>query len=124
MFDAIYDFSRAIKINPNKSQFYTERGYGKLQLDDLWGGIYDFSTAIKINSKDDLALINRCLSKFKLNQYEKALFDCNKAIELNPKGGSNGYYFKVRGDVNIKLGKEKEAQLDFQEAISKGFEME
>ena len=123
LFDVIYDFETAIKINPNKSSFYTERGYVKSQLNDVWGGINDFETAIRINPKDDLALINRCLSKFKLNQYEKALFDCNKAIKLNPKGGSNGYYFKVRGDVNIKLGKDKEARLDYQKARSKGFEI-
>ena len=88
-----------------KWRYFFNRGKSKIKADcDLFDVIYDFETAIRINPKDDLALINRCLSKFKLNQYEKALFDCNKAIKLNPKGGSNGYYFKVRGDVNIKLG--------------------
>ena len=48
--DAIADFDQALKLNPNYTQVYLNRGYARLQLGDNWGSMEDFDQALKLDS--------------------------------------------------------------------------
>ncbi len=48
--DAIDSFSKAIDIEPHKSDFYHNRGFAFRKLKDYQNAIDDYSKAIEINS--------------------------------------------------------------------------
>src|SRR3990172_1005476 len=49
---AIFDFTKAIKIDPENDLAYYYRGLSKFYLQDYPGAINDCNAAIKINPKD------------------------------------------------------------------------
>ena len=64
-YGAISDYTKAIEINPNKSEAYYKRGISKAKLKDYYGAISDFTKAIEINPNDSDAYYNRGISKAK-----------------------------------------------------------
>ncbi len=82
---ALADYDRAIKLKPNDSSSYTNRGFLKYEtLSDYPGALTDYNQAIKLNPKSAIAYNNRGLLKHKkLSDYQGALADYNQAIELD-----------------------------------------
>ena len=78
-------YDKAIKINPNYSDAYINRGLVKNELQDYEGSIEDYNKAIELDPRCSLAYNNRGYTKHKKGDYEGALADYNKAILLNPK---------------------------------------
>tara|TARA_B100000242_G_C43015916_1_gene472385 strand:- start:22 stop:630 length:609 start_codon:yes stop_codon:yes gene_type:complete len=79
MEEAINDYGRVIKLEPNNYEAYLNRGNLKHNLKNYYGAIGDYSEAIKINSENPLAFRNRANSKNNLNNYEAACFDYREA---------------------------------------------
>ena len=78
-------YNKAIKINPEYSDAYINRGLVKNELKDYEGSIEDYNKAIELDPKCSLAYNNRGYTKYKKRDFEGALNDYNKAILLNPK---------------------------------------
>ena len=101
VYGALFDYSKAIEIDPEDYNAINNRGLIKNELKDYEGAIADFIKVIEMNPKDDFAYNNRGNSKFYLKDYEGAIADYTKAIEINPKylnaynnRGNSKYYLK------------------------------
>jgi len=82
--EAIINLSRAIELNVNYMDAYSNRGvayyYGKGNADQA---ISDFSKAIELNPKHAMAYNNRGTAYAYKGNLDQAISDFSKAIELN-----------------------------------------
>lgn len=114
----IYYFTEIIKLNPENSRAYNNRGLAKYYLKDYEGAIEDYNEAIRLNANFSEPYNNRGVVKYALantkeknsEEYNKlmkeAMKDYNEAIKINPNF-SMAYY--NMGNAKIKLQKIKEA---------------
>jgi tetratricopeptide (TPR) repeat protein len=82
---AIYEYTKAIELNPNSAEAYNKRGvaYGKKGQYDQ--AISDFTKALEINPKDAEAYNNRGIAYYFKREYEKSWEDIKKAQEFGYK---------------------------------------
>ncbi|MFW5804827.1 MAG: tetratricopeptide repeat protein [bacterium] len=80
--DAIADFTKAIKIEPEYSDAYLTRGFANFQAKNYNDAIRDFSKAIDLDSKKADIYMLRGSAKIKLGQKDKACLDFHKADEI------------------------------------------
>ena len=80
--DAIQDYTKAIKIEPNSVFAYRLRGDSKRKLGDYQGAINDYSKAIEIYPNNAYFYNFRAESKRKLGDNEGADEDDRKAEKL------------------------------------------
>ena len=73
MADAIKDFNRAIKLKPNNTYAYSQRGLAKVDAGNITAGIEDNNRAIEINPEDLIAYDFRGRAKTQLGDYESAI---------------------------------------------------
>lgn len=116
-YEAIADYTEAIRINPKYGDAYLLRGSRKSTLGDNYGAIADYTEAIRFKSDFiSLEYIYKWRGKTKLILEDKygAISDFTEAIRINPKY-SYGYF--ERGNVKVLLGDVYGAISDFTEAI-------
>ena len=113
--DAIVDFNKAIKLNPEHVRAYYKREKAKYHVNDYVGAIDDCTQVIQLNPEHARAYSGRGVAKFKLGKfefdsgdaekaqhlYQEAIDDFTHAIKLNPE---NAGTFRNRGIVRWKLG--------------------
>lgn len=79
---AIYDFTKAVALNPSFAEAYYNRGTSKAKLQDYTGAIDDFSKAILIDPNDARNYSNRGQIKLLIGEIEGGCKDLSKAGEL------------------------------------------
>lgn len=132
---AIFDFNKAIQLNPEYARAYFERGFAKYKIRDYIGAIDDYTQAIKFNPQYALAYNNRgnrmrSLATSKADQgniaeahemYEAAIEDSTRAIQLYPKYAlaynNRGIQRRRLGALKTDQGNVAEAQQLYQTAI-------
>ena len=82
---AIADYSKAIEINPQDANAYSNRGVSKSDLKDYQGAISDYGKAIQIDPKNTEAYYNSGNAKYTLKGYREAIDYYSSAIAINPK---------------------------------------
>ena len=112
--EAIKNYDKAIKINPQFAEAYVNRGLAEAKLGQYKEAIQDYDKAIEINPQFAESYVNRVSVKAKLGQYKEAIKDCDKAIEINPELAEA---YVNRGSIKAKLGQYKEAIQDYDKAI-------
>ena len=112
--NAISDYSKAIRLNPDFVEAYYNRGYTKASLGRHFEAIADYDIAIKLNPDDPISYYNRGAAKAVLGEYSKAIADFDIAIKLNPDF-MEAYY--NRGVAKEVLGQHLEAIADYDIAI-------
>ena len=80
--NAINYFDKAIKIAPNYTKLYFNRGLAMFSMENFETACLDFDTAIKLSPKDGVGYYGRAFSNFKLGNIEAAKPDYNKAKNL------------------------------------------
>ncbi|NOS92446.1 MAG: hypothetical protein HOP30_11025 [Cyclobacteriaceae bacterium] len=116
--EALQDFNKSLELDPNDAQSYFERGKLRGVLYDKVGRLNDFNNAIKINPKYSEAFAQRCAAyRFDAN-YVLALSDINQAIKLEP---DQGWFYHIRGELNIEMEQKEAACNDWSLAIERGF---
>ncbi|MFZ2724705.1 MAG: tetratricopeptide repeat protein [Methylococcaceae bacterium] len=81
---AIYYLTQAIKLKPDYSDAYNDRGLCFFENKQYDLALNDYSKAIELNAIEAKYYSNRGLCFFEKKQYDSALSDYNKAIALNP----------------------------------------
>ena len=79
---AVADYTKAIDINPQNSNAYSNRGAAKHDLKDYQGAIADWNKAIEINPQNADAYSNRGVARELANNLGGACRDWRKAVDL------------------------------------------
>ncbi len=111
---AISDFNKAIKVDPNYSIAYLKRGLAFFEKKDIAQAISDYTKAIAINPAYEEAYYIRGLAYASQEKFEQAVSDYTKAIEINPD------YVQAyinRGFINTNKGNLEQAISDFDKAL-------
>jgi tetratricopeptide (TPR) repeat protein/V8-like Glu-specific endopeptidase len=115
---ALADYDRAIALNPNYAEAYSNRGVLKQdKLNNSQGALADYNRAIALNPNYAEAYNNRgVLKQDKLNNSQGALADYDLAITLN-SNLAEAYY--NRGNLKQdKLNNPQGALADYDRAIA------
>lgn len=137
---AIRDYSTIIKIDPDNALAYLNRGKNKKRLDDFKGAIDDFNRAIRTKGTDiiyidkiensiidgfefDVAMeeirYERGIAYYNIDSLKTAFQDFDFCINKNFELGNSHLY---RGHIFHAYRKNKEACLDYQNALKYGNE--
>ena len=74
------------KVNAESAEFYSNRGYEKMEEGDYYGAIADFNKLIKqypYYSEIHITYHNRGVSKESINDFSGALKDYEEAVLIN-----------------------------------------
>lgn len=82
--DALSDYNKAIKINPDCDDAYINRGNLFFDLKFYNEALSDYNKALEINPDSIDALNNRGNLYRLIGGYEESYLDLNKALEINP----------------------------------------
>ena len=113
--EALDAFTKAIELNPDHAQAYTNRGLTKYRLGDIDGAYDDHTSAIQKNPNFAAAYTNRGGARFIKGDVDGALADHTKALELFPE------YVQAlnnRGFVKLHIGDIDGAKADFDQALT------
>ena len=123
---AIDDYTRAIRLDDNKSEVFNYRGFARAELAQqrsdsaaaknnmLSLAIDDFTRAISLNADYADALINRSHALYETGEYGRVIEDCNRIIRLEPQNASA---WNRRGSAWYQVGDGDKAINDFTQAI-------
>ncbi len=112
--NVIEDFNRALKINPQFTEAYHNRGVVYLKQEKYQQAIEDFNRVIQINPQLALAYNNRGLAHFRQGNYQQAIKDFNRVIQINPQ---LALAYNNRGVVYLSKEKYQQAIEDFNRVI-------
>lgn len=107
--------SEAIEKGKNLPFPLAQRGYQRLQKNDLKGALEDYDQVVKLEPRDAENFFNRGLVKEKMKDLNGALKDFGKAIELNDQ---DERAWLSRGNVMSQMKKWYDAIEDYNVAIT------
>jgi tetratricopeptide (TPR) repeat protein len=111
---AIENFDRAIKLNPDYADAYSNRASVRHELGDDPGAIEDYKEAILLNPDCAVYHNNLGIISYNSDDYRGARVAHTRAIQLNP-GYAQAY--NDRGFARLRLGDLQGALKDFSQAI-------
>ena len=114
---AIEFFDKAIKLNPNRADYFASRGHAHYYTTQYPKAIDDYTKAIEKNPSFALAYSMRGLSRARSGRYPQAIEDFNKAISLGPNEAD---YYKGRGFTYLHLKQYPPMCQDYQKACTLG----
>lgn len=103
---AINDFDNAIRISPEKANFYFFRGTLKYKIGDYDGALDDFNNAIKYWDNYYLARSWRSSLRVEMGDYEGAMKDFNR-LSFSEKDENNpnfAWKYRYRGIAKLETG--------------------
>ncbi len=112
--EAIFDYTKAIELNPRYAEAYYNRGIAFDDKGDYDRAIFDYTKAIELNPRYAEAYVNRGIAYGSKGQLDQAISNFNAAIEIDPKG-ANAYY--NRGLAHRRKGQYDQAISDYTKAI-------
>lgn len=110
----IEDLTNAIKIRPDNSLAYNNRGFSYGMIEKYDEAIKDLTRAIELAPDYITAYSNRGNTYSLMGKYDEAIRDYNIYIELKP---DNAKVYNQRGCAYDKIGKYYEAIIDYSKAI-------
>jgi tetratricopeptide (TPR) repeat protein len=111
---ALNVFDQSIRLRPNYTGAFLQRGNLRFTLGDLQGAIADFTEVIRLNPKEAAAFNNRGVLRIRLGDQSAAMADFTEAIRLAPQNAEN---YLNRGYLRANSGDRQSAIADFTEAI-------
>ena len=111
--DSIINYTKAIRLNPNDSRAYNNRGVAKYILEDKNGAITDYTEAIQINPKDGIYYRNRGIAKSDLGDKIGAISDFTEAIRINPNDACS---YQYRGNAMFAAADKEQALANLNKA--------
>jgi tetratricopeptide (TPR) repeat protein len=80
--EAMYHYNEAIRLNPNATDFYNNRGICYFALGQPQSAVEDYNKAVTLNPKYADAYYNRGVAYVKLGRNQSAFDDFSEAIRL------------------------------------------
>ena len=111
---AIAHYTEALKLKPDLSIGYNNRGNSYSKKGDYDRAIQDYDRAIELNPNDAVPYSNRGNAYNEKGDYDRAIQDYDRAIELDP---SKTMPYNSRGSVYNKKGDYDRAIQDYDRAI-------
>ena len=111
---ALVDFDKAIKLNPEVTEFYIHRVDILLKKDLYTDALSDFDKIISLEPKSNIWFLRRGLLKIKQSKYDEALADISKYITFEK---NNSLAYRSRGIIYLNFGNFEKACSDL--SISK-----
>ena len=111
---AIDAYDEAIRLKPDNTEAYSNRGVAKNMLGRHEAAIVDFDEAIRLKPEYTNAYNSRGVAKNDLGRHEEAIADYNEAIHLKPDYSEA---YNNRGIARNDLGQYEEAIADYDTAI-------
>jgi len=112
LLQALDDFNRCLRINPNLAEAYHNRGYTWWKLKEYDRAMADFNKALELNPQYASAYIHRAIVWDEMGDYERSISDNTKAIQINSlskiaymnRGLAFLHNLKKIADNKIRLG--------------------
>ena len=98
---AIFEYNRAIAVNPRHAEAYYNRGYAKDDIGDKQGALIDYTQSITVNPRYAPAYNNRGMLRSALGDKQGAINDYSQAIALRPQYAL--YHYNL-GAIKLELG--------------------
>jgi len=114
---AVENFDKAIKLNPNRADYFASRGHANYYLKQYAKAIDDYTKAIEKNPNFALAYSMRGLSRTRSGRYPQAIEDFNRAIALGPNEAD---FYKGRGFTYLHLKQSGPMCQDYKKACDLG----
>lgn len=114
---AVENFDKAIKLNPNRADYFASRGHANYYLKQYAKAIDDYTKAIAKNPNFALAYSMRGLSRTRSGHYAQAIEDFNRAIALGPNEAD---FYKGRGFTYLHLKQPGPMCQDYKKACDLG----
>lgn len=111
---AVKSYSSAIKLAPEQSTTWYDRGVIYGQLNQLEKALSDYNKAIELDAEFAVAYNNRAAIHAQREDYRAAIRDCSMAIKLDP---SDSLAFRNRGLAHHDLGEFQNALADYNRAV-------
>ena len=112
--NAIEDYDKALQLNPQNLEAYTNRGISKAEMEQYEAAIADLDEALRLNPQDATLYTGRGMVKDLQRQYEAAIADFDMALRLNPQ---YAIIYTGRGRTKNHLKRYEEARADYQRAL-------
>jgi tetratricopeptide (TPR) repeat protein len=107
--------SQAIEENPSLPFAYAERGFLRMNENNMEGAISDYTQAILIDPTEPDYFVNRGILYERQKKYAEAIRNYNQAIKVR---NTYALAWLNRGNAHLKLNKIKEAIDDYSVAIT------
>lgn len=114
---AVDAFDKAIKLNPNRADYFASRGHAHYYMKQYAKAIDDYTRALEKNPNFALAYSMRGLSRTRSGDYKQAIEDFNRAIALGPNEAD---YYKGRGFTYLHLKQAGPMCQDYKKACDLG----
>ena len=111
---ALADYDEAIRLDPNKAHYYSQRASLNQKLKRFEAALADYNTFIRLKPNDAEHYYERGCTKQQLEQYEAALADYDKAIRLDP---NKAHYYSQRASTHVQLKQYEAAFVNYDKAI-------
>jgi tetratricopeptide (TPR) repeat protein len=111
---AVADYTRALRIDPGRSQVHFVLGKAYLQQRDFRKAIDHFSASIKIEPAAEQALLFRGIAYNEAGDYPRAMTDFNRALCLDPRYAEAEY---ALGNTCFKMRRYPDSIAHFTSAI-------
>ena len=111
---ALQDYSRAIQLDPNDGEFYTNRGATYARLGDMQSALLDLTKAIQYKPDHQVAYLNRSIIYNSQNRKQEAIADLKTYITLNPY--NSDIYYEL-GRLHLETGQYQQAFTYYNKAI-------
>ena len=82
--NALPDLDEAIRLDPEATGYYINRGLARYNLNNLRGTLDDFDRVIQLDPNSSLAYFNRGIIRSQVGDLNRAIEDFDKVIYLDP----------------------------------------
>jgi len=110
---ALMNHDRAIQLDPERHDFYWERGVTYARMKNVDGAITNFEACLERNSRFANAQLGLGEAYRNKGDFQTALVHHNKAIALNPR---SAWFYRERGNTYRAMENKEAADADFAKA--------
>jgi len=117
--EALNDYTEAIKINQNNSNYLFKRAEAKTKLKNYSDSLDDYTEAIKIDPSNIMYYLQKARANYKIGHYNEVIEDWNGILKLKSQIDEFIYLDTLtnRGILKSGIGLYSESIADFTEAL-------